>query len=103
MHDPHHVYLDQEVINNDYKHDGPPPYLRFEETKNTPFLDGDSSEYFCSIMRFTVPTGNTLPVCIPRVVIPNSNTPLEFQPTMLKSSAKQNYIFSLVEIQLHGH
>ena len=50
MHDPHHVYLDLDVIKNDYKHDGPPPYLRFEEIKNTPFLDGDSSEYFCSIM-----------------------------------------------------
>ena len=65
MHDPHHVYLDLDVINNDYKHDGAPPYLRFEEIRNTPFLDGDSSEYFCSIVRFTIQTGNTLPVIIP--------------------------------------
>ena len=84
MHDPHHVHLDLDVINNEYKHDGPPPYLRFEETKNTPFLDGDSSEYFCSIMRFTIQTGNTLPVFIPRIVIQNNKTPLEFQPSMLK-------------------
>ena len=52
MHDPHHVYLDLDVINNDYKHDGSPPYLRFEEIRNTPFLYGDNSEYFCSIVRF---------------------------------------------------
>ena len=64
MHDPHHVHLDLDVINNDYKHDGSPPYLRFVEIRNTPFLDGDSSEYFCSIVRFTIQTGNTLPVII---------------------------------------
>ena len=44
MHDPHHVHLDLDVINNDYKHGGSPPYLRFEEIRNTTFLDGDSSE-----------------------------------------------------------
>ncbi len=70
MHDPHHVYLDLDVINNDYKNNGAPPYLRFEEIRNTPFLDGDSSEYFCSIVRFTVQTGNTLPVIIPRIANP---------------------------------
>ena len=84
MHDPQHVYVDLDVINNDYKRDGPPPYLRFEEIRNTPFLDGDSSEYFCSIMRFTIQTGNTLPVFIPRVVIQNSNTPLKLKRSTLK-------------------
>ncbi len=74
MHDPHHVYLDLDVINNDYKHDGAPPYLRFEEIRNTPFLDGDSSEYFCSIVRFTIQTGNTLPVIIPRIANPIVHT-----------------------------
>ncbi len=44
------------------------PYLRFEEIRNTPFLDGDSAEYFCSIVRFTIQTGNTLPVFIPSIV-----------------------------------
>ena len=70
MHDPHHVYLDLDVINNDYKNNGAPPYLRFEEIRNTPFLDGDSSEYLCSIVRFTVQTGNTLPVITPRIANP---------------------------------
>jgi len=32
-----------------------------------PFLDGDSSDYFCAILRFTIQTGNSLPVFIPRV------------------------------------
>ena len=56
MHDPYHVYLDLDVINNDYENKGY-PILRFEETRNNPFLEGDSSEYFCSIVRFTIQTG----------------------------------------------
>ena len=67
MQDPHHVYLDLDVINNNYTQEGPKPYLRFEETRNTPFLEGDSSEYFCSIVRFSIQTGNTLPVFIPSI------------------------------------
>ena len=58
LQDPHHVYLDLDVINNDYTANGTRPYLRFEEIRNTPFLDGDSAEYFCSIVRFTIQTGN---------------------------------------------
>ena len=73
MSDPHHVYLDLDVINNNHTFTGLPPYLRFEETRNTPFLDGDSSDYFCSIVRFTIQTGNTLPVFIPSVVIGQNN------------------------------
>ncbi|MFM7982523.1 MAG: phage minor capsid protein, partial [Candidatus Fonsibacter sp.] len=64
------MYLDLDVINNDYKQGGAPPYLRFEEIRHTPFLNGDSSEYLCSIVRFTVQTGNTLPVSIPRIADP---------------------------------
>mgnify|MGYP007128963429 CR=1 FL=1 len=67
MHDPHHVYLDLDVINNDYTRVGSSSHLRFEEIRNTPFLDGDSSDYFCSIVRFTVQTTNSLPLFIPVV------------------------------------
>ena len=69
---PYHIYMDLDVINNDYtstKH----PHLRFEETRNTPFLDGDSSDYFCSILRFSIQTGNSLPVFIPRVQVGQSD------------------------------
>ena len=73
MQDPHHIYLDLDVINNNYTQEGPKPYLRFEETRNTPFLDGDSSEYFCSIVRFSIQTGNTLPVFIPSIKLGKNN------------------------------
>jgi hypothetical protein len=36
-------------------------------------LDGDASEYFCTIARFTLQTGNSLPVFIP--VIDTSQIP----------------------------
>jgi hypothetical protein len=71
--DPHHVYLDLDVINNDYTSNVTRPYLRFEEIRNTPFLDGDSAEYFCSIVRFTIQTGNTIPVFIPSIVTGQNN------------------------------
>ena len=73
MQDPHHIYLDLDVINNNYTQEGPKPYLRFEETRNTPFLDGDSSEYFCSIVRFSIQTGNTLPVFVPSIKLGQNN------------------------------
>ena len=66
MYDPYHVYMDLDVINNDYNSTSN-PQLRFEETRNTPFLPGDSADYFCSIVRFNIQTGNTLPVFIPKV------------------------------------
>ena len=66
MYDPYHVSMDLDVINNDYNAISK-PQLRFEETRNTPFLPGDSADYFCSIVRFNIQTGNTLPVLIPRI------------------------------------
>ena len=73
MSDPNNIYLDLVVINNNYNQSGPPPYLRFEKIRNRPFLDGDSAEYFCSIVRVTIQTGNALPVFIPSVVIGQDN------------------------------
>ena len=63
---PYHVYMDLDVMNNDYNAISK-PHLRFEETRNTPFLPGDSADYFCSIVRFNIQTGSTLPVFIPRI------------------------------------
>ena len=66
MNDPYHVYMDLDVINTDYNATSK-PQLRFEENRNTPFLPGDSGDYFCSVVRFSIQTANTLPVFVPRV------------------------------------
>ena len=64
---PYHIYLDLDVINNDVESGAKPHPLVFEEIRNTPFLDGDCSNYFCSIVRFSIQTGTSLPVFIPRM------------------------------------
>ena len=68
MNKPIHTYLDLDVVNNNMTSNTNAPQLRFEENRNTPFLEGDSSEYFCSIVRFSIQTGNSLPIFIPRVI-----------------------------------
>ena len=95
--DPHHVYLDLDVINNDYTANATRPYLRFEEIRNTPFLDGDSAEYFCSIVRFTIQTGNTLPVFIPSIVTGQPNPNLTIYKVTLNydgTSVTRNVIYT---------
>ena len=73
--EPTHIYVDLDIINNDQRADVDPPQLRFEETRNAPYLSGDSSDYFCSILRFSIQTGNSLPIFIPRIQTgqPNPN------------------------------
>ena len=67
MSKPIHTYLDLDVINNNLTSTTVAPQLRFEEIRNTPLLEGDSSDYFCSIVRFSIQTGNSLPIFIPRI------------------------------------
>ena len=64
-----HIYLGLDRVKNGQNNNSPPPLLRFEETRNSPFLLGDSSEYFCSILRFSVQTGNEIPGFSPRIEI----------------------------------
>ena len=69
---PAHVYMDLDVVNDDYSA-GSPPQLRFEEARSSPFLEGDSSDYFCSAVRFSIQTGNSLQVFTPRMDTGQSN------------------------------
>ena len=64
---PIHTYLDLDVVNYNLNSSATAPQLRFEETMNSPFLEGDTSAYFCSIVRFSIQTGNSLPIFIPRI------------------------------------
>ena len=65
MSKPIHTYLDLDVVNNNLKSNAIAPQLRFEDNRNTPFLEADSSEYFCSIVGCYIQTGNSLPIFIP--------------------------------------
>ena len=59
-----HIYVDLDVINNDYVN--PPPLLKFEDTRSSPFLQ-DSKDYDASIIRFSLQTSSSLPVFIPKM------------------------------------
>ena len=66
---PYHVYIDLDAVNNDFSSKNP-PLLRFDETRDYPFLEGDNAEYFCSVV-FSSQAANSLPVFIPKMD-PNS-------------------------------
>ena len=91
---PFHIYLDLDVRNDDTDTKGlRHPPLRFEETRTQPFLDGDASEHFCTLARFTLQTGNSVPVFIPtiatssvNVVMPPVNQPASAEVTIYKIS-----------------
>ena len=85
---PYHIYLDLDVLNNSVASGAQPQQLVFEETRNTPFLDGDASEYFCSIVRFSIQTGSSLPVFIPRINTAQQGATYDPNETVYKVSLR---------------
>ena len=69
MGDPTHVYLNLDVVNHSTTTAQP---LVFNETRNMPFLT-NSENYFCSVVRFTLQTSNSLPVFIPDILTGQSD------------------------------
>jgi len=49
--------------------------LSFEETRTPPFLEGSASDYFVSIVRFSIQTGTSLPVFIPGIATGATENP----------------------------
>lgn len=62
-----HIYVDLDIVNNDQTTNENPPQLHFQETRNSPYIEGNSANYYCTILRFSIQTGNELPIFIPRV------------------------------------
>src|SRR5512137_1326330 len=75
MSKPYHIYLDLDVLNNDTAPTSRAPVLSFEETRTHPFLEGSASDYFVSIVRFSIQTGTSLPVFIPRIATGATDNP----------------------------
>ena len=69
MSDPTHIYLNLDVVNNSTTTAQP---LVFNETRNMQFLS-NSENYFCSVVRFTLQTSNSLPVFIPDILTGQSD------------------------------
>ena len=64
---PSHVYVDLAVINNDLTSDISAPALRLQRTRTSPYIEGDSADYLRSIIRFSIQTGSSVPVLIPKI------------------------------------
>jgi hypothetical protein len=75
MSKPYHIYLDLDVLNSDTAPTSRAPVLSFEETRTQPFLEGSASDYFVSIVRFSIQTGTSLPVFIPRIATGATDNP----------------------------
>ena len=87
---PTHVYLDLEVRSDDVETVSSPPPLNFDETRLHPFLNGDASDYFCTIARFTLDTSNSIPVFIPEIEThPTTNPTKNVNQTIYKISFKK--------------
>jgi hypothetical protein len=61
--------MNLDVVNNSTTEKQP---LVFNETRNMPFLK-NSQDYFCSVVRFTLQTSNSLPVFIPDILTGQSD------------------------------
>ena len=50
-----------------------PHTLRFQETRNAPYIEVDSADSLCPITRFSIQTGGSLLVFIPRIEFGQAN------------------------------
>ena len=91
-----HIYLDLNIVNNDQESNDSPPELKFVETRNAPFLPGDSADYFVSVLRFSVQTGNDLPVWIPR--IETGTNQMDINKTVYKVSVESGGMIRTVPL-----
>ena len=62
---PYHVYMDLDVVNNDFA-SPTPPRIRFAETRGASFLGGDNADYVCSFIRRSPQTTSSPSAFIPR-------------------------------------
>ena len=82
-----HVYVDLDVVNNDMTSDVSAPALRFQETRNAPYIEGDSADYLCPTTRFSIQTGGSLPVFIPRIELGQTDVDKTVYAITLKIAA----------------
>jgi hypothetical protein len=75
-----HVYYNISITNDDTTGKNKPPNIEFNETRTQPFLS-NPSEYFMSVVRFSLDTAPGLPLFIPQAVIGGNGTDLIYTLT----------------------
>lgn len=80
---PVHIYYDLDILNNDAQSISKPVPLKFEEVRNNPFLTAPEN-YYLSVARFQIQTGDTLPIFVPQVQVGQSDINLLIYSITLK-------------------
>ena len=61
-----HVYYDLNIVNNNQDAKTEPPRLVFNDIRNSNILS-NPSDYYLSVVRFTLQTANSIPIWIPEI------------------------------------
>lgn len=95
---PIHTYYDLDIMNNDTAGTRPPVQLRFTEVRNNPFLMCPEN-YYMSVVRFTILTGDSLPVFVPQVQLGQQDPNLLIYSVTLayKTYVYQSYVYYITD------
>lgn len=92
--EPMHIYYDLDIMNNDTTGESLPVVLSFTESRNNPFLSCPQ-DYFMSVVKFQIQTGDSLPVFVPQVQLGQSDPNLLIYSVTLtyKTYEQQQFIY----------
>ena len=95
---PIHTYYDLDIFNNDSIGNVNPVPLRFTEVRNNPFLDCPEN-YYMSVVRFQIQTGDSLPVFVPQVQLGQTDPNLLIYSVTLtyKTYVKQSFVYYITD------
>jgi len=95
---PIHSYYDLDIFNNDSLGSVAPIPLRFTEVRNNAFLQCPEN-YYMSVVRFQIQTGDSLPVIVPQVQLGQNDPNLLIYSVTLsyKTYVKQTYVYFITD------
>ena len=71
--DPDHVYIDINLYNQPDQIDDKPQFLEYCEQRQSPIVPTNAENWYMSVVRFSLQTGSTLPIWIPKLELGQSN------------------------------
>ena len=100
---PIHIYYDLNIVNNNQDTKIGPPQLVFNDIRNSAILQ-NPSDYFLSVIRFTLQTANSIPIWIPEIDVTDNldadKTIYSFTLKYKNVSSEQRYVYYIAENNL---
>ena len=98
-----HIYYDLNIVNNNQDTKNGPPQLVFNDIRNSAILQ-NPSDYFLSVIRFTLQTANSLPIWIPEIDVSDNldsdKTIYSFTLKYKTFTSEQRYVYYAPENNL---